>query len=204
MAQKIIQTYHSSKELYSLISNTTCVFEGDSITRGAFASNLSKRWTTTVCRRLNITEVNNGIDGQNMQSNFNASAVPSYINGTHGALFIALGLNDAGNYFNPGVGSPANFQSVYESNLDIITGARGWPSNKIILISPYAVGLTSSYPDLDEFVARVGLVASNKDCFFMDIKAEMEATPNFAGYFHVDEIHPNDYGYLNIADIILK
>jgi lysophospholipase L1-like esterase len=133
------------------MSGLTNVYVGDSYVYGVGASPSSNRWTTLFSTLVGATENNLGANGRKMQNYFcdpqidtlYAGIIPAYVDGTHGALIIALGLNDAGQN-----NSMSNVDSYYYKYQYVISYAyqtKGWPKNRMILLTPYYASNYNSY-----------------------------------------------------------
>lgn len=120
----------------------TTYFFGDSFVYGVNASpRTTNRWTTLFSSAKGTTESNSGVSGQTMQTNgcggstFNASVLPIYNSSTDAALFIALGLNDVGEY--DGVHDTTGYGAAMRSALTTAISTKGWPYYRIFVIEPY-------------------------------------------------------------------
>lgn len=196
----------------------TAVFFGNSITAGFIASGPTKWWTYLFCQGKNSTQDNHGVSSMTMQANpcgfpiFDKTNIPTYVAGTHCAMFIALGINDVG--VNLVSMTPALFKVAYTSAITYAINTKGWPPNRIILLNTYHpfsyniyIGLctVTVAPDQTRAAAynsKVQEVAVENGCFYVDINTAMVGLS--ALYFNVDQLHPNDAGHAFIANYLLS
>jgi len=197
----------------------TCVFIGNSITRGVLPVNLgNQKWTSVFCHAKYATELNMGIDGQTMSNScgivvFNPATIPAYNPSTHSALFISLGENDIG-WNSGGAGStPAEFKTAYTTAVTSAISTYGWPPSRVILLAPYQpyswnayVGAcgTSVAADAARALSYVKVtedVASENGCLYRNVYAAMNGLD--ATYFDVDGLHPNAVGDSVIANFLI-
>lgn len=192
-------------------------FFGNSITLGVGASDNFHRWTNLYSTIVGCEQINYGISGQIMENGgcttvFDSSTIPNY-DGTYGALFISLGVNDI--LVNKTTMTPAGFYAKYIRVIDYAINSRGWPEKRIVLLTPsylstagYAsiVGICSISTPADDTRAqayedKVIAVAKIKRTCLANIRQAMLAygTPND---LLSDGVHPNDLGHAFIANYL--
>lgn len=194
----------------------TTVFCGNSITLGVAASPMAdNRWTTLFSTAKGTTQVNNGVSGMTMQSGgcgsvFANAYIPTYVAGTHAALFIALGINDVGNNI-PAL-TAAGFKTAYQAALTNATTTKGWPPNRIVLMTPYKANAYTAYvgscsvvtpADVTrqgQYNTAVQEVAIEYGTRLVDMYTAMLGLD--ASYFNADLLHPNNLGHAWIANYL--
>jgi len=122
----------------------TAVFVGDSYFAAPWCTG-SVTIPAYFATATSSTATNLGISGQVLQDEvaacspartvFNETTVATYVEGTHSAVFIALGTNDVG--VNNGLMTPSGYQATLEAAIDYIHNTRGWPLKRIIVITSY-------------------------------------------------------------------
>lgn len=199
-------------------SGKTTVFIGNSITFGVYVSTPPLRWTSLFCAARGATEDNDGVSGMVMQNgggcglaDFNPSTIPTYSSGTHAALIIALGINDCG--YNNGTYTPAAFKTRYTTSITTAISTKGWPANRIILLSLYkpidftnyvggcSVSVAADFTRAADYNTKISEVASENGCWYVDVWTAMNGLSS--GFFMPDKLHPNDSGHQVIADFLI-
>jgi len=199
-------------------SGKTTYFIGDSWIFGIDASDNAHRFTSLFASSKGTTENNAGVTGVTMMpdtcnayANYYEGNVPIYNSGTMAGLFIHLGLNDVGknvNYMNT-----TRFDSAYNAFLNYAINTRGWPANRIYLISPGyvltytawvgACGITAANSTRHEaFNSVVQSLATSYGCNYVDIYTPMKAALN-SSYYNVSQVHLNDTGHAWVSDWLL-
>lgn len=200
-------------------SGKTTYFLGDSWISGIDASIDANRLTTLFATGKGSTESNAGVSGVTMMpdtcnayANYYDGNVPVYNSGTMAAVFIHLGLNDVGknvNYMNT-----TRFDSAYSAFLDYAINTRGWPANRIYLISPGYVlaytqwvgtcGITTANSTRHQaFNAVVQSLATSYGCNYVDVYTPMSTALN-SSYYNASQVHLNDSGHDWVADWLLS
>lgn len=178
-------------------------FHGTSISVGVGQSAASK-YTTLVSARLNAKESNFGISGATLvtQGVANIWKLPVWDRSKYRWIVLEWGVND--NQLGVNL---ATFCSEYRKYIDTLTIARGWPSSRIIILSPSYVDpvlfATATLVRQLLFRDSTQAIATDKGCKWVDIHS-LEAYRNPTINLLVDGIHPNDYGAAVYAQGIAK
>lgn len=191
----------------NILTGKTIYFYGDSITFGYNLSAPSKRFSSRLCAIVGATEVNFGVNGQTLQNaatygtnHFSVSDVPVYNNNYF--LFMAYGVNDIG--LNAPTMTPAAFETQYQSAITTMINTKGWPSNRIVLLTPFyyneigyeiiADQFDLPTPTVERHIAyavKVKNLATTNNCKFVDIYTAMR-TYSDPDSLLSDNIHPSE------------
>lgn len=178
-------------------------FYGDSITLGIAASDNAHQWTTLLSGFKSGNEQNFGISGTTMENQpstgrtpFNPSVVATYNTG-YSFCFVAFGVNcvDVGSPFTVG-----GFEAALGSAIDTIVGTKGWPANRVVIVSPFWFTKGSKQTELLSYTNTAQDVATLKGCTFVNIYDAMLNDPNNNTFLNADQLHPNNTGHAFIAD----
>lgn len=189
----------------SWIPGQKVAFYGDSITLGIAASDDAHRFTTLLSGFKAGDEQNFGISGSTMESQpstgrpvFNPSVVATYNTG-YSFCFVAFGVNcvDVGSPFTVG-----GFEAALGNAIDTITGAKGWPANRVVILSPFWFTKGSKQTELAQYTDTAQDVATEKGCTFVNIYEAMLNDPDNNTFLNADQLHPNDIGHAFIADFL--
>lgn len=188
---------------------------GDSVTQGQVAQNLSVtsvKYTTLASAALGFTEWNCGLGGTTLQSGLTPTTTygPSgreRINqipvktSNESYLFFAYGINDI--YLAATEGSAANFKTQFTEIVQHAINVKGWPANKIVLLScpPIQLGAPHTANQL-LYESKISEVCSERGCQYIDIHTWMDANGG-AALMQVDGIHPNDAGLQQMSNCIV-
>lgn len=206
------------------IKPDTVYFFGNSITFGVGATSNRYRWTSLLSYMLGAVEKNFGVSGSTMQKRtpvdpFGVSSVnmqdrlyeiPAYGVNSRG-IFVSYGQNDYGytgaNY------TTANFKIDYKVFIDTCI-ARGWPTNKIFLLTPGYLGaqgytnygLTTglSAPTRTrhlDFNTAVQELSTENSTNFVDIY-NSQLRNDSSILIGPDFLHPNNGGHAMIAQTV--
>jgi lysophospholipase L1-like esterase len=205
------------------LTGKTLIFAGDSITVGFGGSS----WTTPLTANYGGTQINLANNGQLMENMgpqegcngtpppFDPTLVATYNSLIHGALFIAYGTNDIGRV--NGETSSGEFYTTYLDNLEYLHDVKGWPYNKIVLVTPYYItsagynlylgvcGCTNPADNtrFNDFTTKVRDLAALKSTRLMDINNWFNQQPDPASLL-VDGVHPNATGYSGIVNFMIQ
>lgn len=179
---------------------------GDSITAGYITTDTANRWLNKLCVALGANPVNGGVAGQTMQragSNyFDPSVISAYDAANDACLLFALGVNDCG--INNGVFNSYAYYTDFLLTIDAAK-AKGWPVNRIIVLSLYkpfswntyvgsfALAAAADDTRAQEYVYYAKRAVVERGCFFFDMYTAMNGLD--ATYFAPDGLHPNDAGH---------
>jgi lysophospholipase L1-like esterase len=204
---KIINEYITEKGYTcSSISNPT-IFYGDSITIGSGASIPAKRWTSLVSVDQGYYEYNLGVAGSQLQDTLPLALVPGCMiadmalgNYTdEHMLFMAYGTNDVRNQYT----TNEIFYTQYNKVLNDLINIKGWPTNKIKLISSFHISnfLYGNIAKQNSIDATINSLANTYGIQYFNARQAMIDGGGDA-LLNVDGVHPTDVGYQVIADYI--
>lgn len=163
------------------------VFYGSSITQGACASHPGNAYTNLVCRRLNVDLVNLGFSGSAKGEPLMAETIAKM----DMAAFVMDYDHNAPNI--------AHLEKTHEAFFKIIRAAQ--PELPIILLSRPAtlpLSITAPRKQIIQNTYNNAVAAGDKKVWFIDGEALMGDTDRDA--CTVDRVHPNDIGFLRMAD----
>src|SRR5690348_4382774 len=121
----------------------TNVFIGDSYFQGNFYNGSTESIPTGFAAETSSTDDNQGRSGRVLQDDgvpctehpvYDQTLVPTYVDGTHGLLFLALGTNDVGMNVNSWDMNPTDYQAALEDFIDYINITKGWPLLRIVVV----------------------------------------------------------------------
>lgn len=167
-------------------------FVGDSYSFGAAASWPSKRWTSVLCSRLGVTEVNVAVPGMGYvagrPTRDYAAQVAVLAAQRPDVVVISGGWNDVAHRFST------------DKILDGLTGTlastkRLMPSAKVVVVAP--VGPASKPPSaLVTLRDRARSVVEKAGATYVDLDFPLTGHPE---WISPDGLHPNDAGYARLA-----
>ena len=193
----------------------TAVFIGDSY----FANGYYSGGITIPSAFANVTSstaTNLGISGEILQNGlsgcsfprtvFDETTIPTYVAGTHSAIFFALGTNDVG--YNVATMTTSGYQSTMESAIDYAHNTKGWPYNRIIVVVPYyttvtgrdvyvgdcGVTTTASQTRLTDYISAALAAAASKGTQSLNIYQLQVDTGDPDALLGGDQLHPNTTG----------
>ena len=193
----------------------TAVFVGDSYFAAPWCTG-SVTIPSYFATSTSSTATNLGISGQVLQDEvascspartvFNETTVATYVDGTHSAVFIALGTNDVG--VNNGLMTTAGYQSTMEAAIDYLHGTKGWPLKRIIVVTPYytnqtgrdgyvgdcGVSVAADATRLVNYVSAAVAAAVSKGTNLLNIYQIQVDTGDPGSLLAGDGIHPNAGG----------
>lgn len=208
-----------------IFTGHTVVFFGNSITYG-YNVDPSERWTTLFCAAKEAIEDNHGVNSMTMQNAgslgcsgpvINPADIPTYISGTHAALFISLGINDCGWNRDDNAFNPIAFKAKYDRVIDTAINIKGWPANNIFLLTIYkpfswqiyansgCSGHVTMAPDANrirDYKDAIISEALSNGCHLVDIGTAMSGLD--AGFYQADQLHPDSDGHLFIANFLIS
>ena len=197
----------------------TVVFIGNSITLGNVGvSPQSNRWPTVFSTAKGATESNIAISGQVLQNAspcglpiFNKTTIPVFTN--QAALFFSLGINDIG--INTPSMTVAGYEATLDSVMDYAINTKGWPSKRIILLTPYWITGYSNYDAYtgcghttanvarhEAYVSAVINVAAARRNNIANMYQAMKDSPSNGTFLSGDGLHPNNTGAAFIANYL--
>lgn len=202
------------------VEGKSITWVGDSYFFGQNATSSENKFTTIVTTALGGFENNLGVSGRAMQGNgcsggvLDKTIIPVYNPITSGALIIGLGTNDAGQ--NNGVSTTAAFELKYDSVLTYATETRGWPLNRIVLLTLYYVIDYSSWVGFGtcdvsvaatearflDYVQKTKDIGSAWGIRVIDVYNFVK--PIAASVLDTDDLHPTDAGHALIADFLIE
>lgn len=203
----------------------TINFEMDSYGTGSIVTYpTTQKWSTLVAGGCAGTEATRAFSGTTVEKRSpvnwaGGSAtnliddmvnIPAYSAATTSILVIALGTNDAGqtgsNY------TTANFNTDYSTALTYINGTKGYPFERILLVSPYYVNSTgyASYATLtgnsaptlarfETFVAETKTISDTFGTMYLDVFHDEQTNNTTSTAISTDGIHKTTYGHAFIA-----
>jgi len=196
-------------------------FFGDSTTEGVGASVQSNRWSSLVATAKNWTEVNYAVQGTTLENSTplnpisspnmyeNRNAIPTYIPGSMGALFISYSINDCGLNV---AGYNTTLYSTQLGEIIDVAISKGWPLNRIVLVIgflctelnwndylAYGVGVPATNARHLTFINAAQVVATAKGVVMVNPYQDMLDS----GIYPPDGRHPNDFLYDLIADKVI-
>ncbi len=216
---ELLGVYNGSTGTPITFTGKTAVFVGDSYMAAPWCTG-SVTIPSYFATVTSSTATNLGISGQVLQNDvstcspartvFDQTTIPTYVDGTHSVLFIALGTNDVG--VNNGDMTPADFETTLESTITYASDTKGWPLKRIIVVTSYYTaqagrdlyvgdcGVTVA-ADATRLVAYVNAAisaASDAGTNLLDIYQVQVDTGSPASLLAGDSLHPNATG----ADLI--
>lgn len=193
-------------------------FVGDSYVAGYGLSSSSDRWPTVLIGLKGGTENNYGQGGTVIQSGtcrtaYDTSVIPSF-DSSWAAILIALSLNDVG--VNTAVTTPSHYQAALESLLDLVITTRGWPADKVWVMSPAWVPQAGRDAYLGECGGTVARDSSGHDAMAaaalaaaaakganqIDSYTAVKNEPANTGFMQGDHYHYNATGHSFLADYL--
>jgi lysophospholipase L1-like esterase len=183
------------------LPNKSSYFFGDSISGGVGADPVSNRWANRIAAFLGDTEINKGVTGTTM-SNVgpyapsmisNVNEIHTYNSTNHNYLFFAYGCND-GLFGN----TTTQYSTDYNTVLTNAITTKGWPLNKIVVISPFIQNSTANTQNFP-FVTAAAAVAAGKGVLYFDAYQYMMDNGGVLELVSDDNLHPNNLGHTVIA-----
>ena len=178
------------------------IWYGDSWTLGGGTSFIYQRFSNTTSRFHNAIELNRGISGTKLEFSVAGDSsfvdrlytVPVYDSTKYRFFFVQYGTNETG-------ADTTVFKSVYQKCMDTLTIARGWPKNRIIILSNGWFNISTADTvkiriATDHFAQSYGL--RHVDMYLAEV-----AHSNPASTIMYDSLHPNPYGHQLIAQAIM-
>jgi lysophospholipase L1-like esterase len=170
-------------------------FYGDSYTLGVGATSVARRWSTVICAERGWREFNPSINGLGFvrnRRNFGDGDLPSQIiANSPDIVFVTLGLND-----NFGFAEEADRIRVQIST-DLEYLRLALPMARFIVVEPF--WYTDDRPDsLSIITGWVKAAAEFIDAdYVVGASHWLEHHPEWMA---ADGLHPNDAGYVHLAD----
>jgi len=170
-------------------------FYGDSYTLGVGATSVARRWSTIICAERDWREFNPSINGLGFvrnRRNFGDGDLPSQIiANSPDIVFVTLGLND-----NFGFAEEADRIRVQIST-DLEYLRLALPMARFIVVEPF--WYTDDRPDsLSIITGWVKAAAEFIDAdYVVGASHWLEHHPEWMA---ADGLHPNDAGYVHLAD----
>jgi lysophospholipase L1-like esterase len=167
-------------------------YRGTSITEGVGQSS-GNRYSTLLSYKLNSIESNAGISGASLvvQGVANIPTLPFFDRLKYRWIILEWGVND----INSATDS-TTFDNAYRSYIDTLIIARGWPSQRIVILAPSYLNPTliptATLAKQAQFRGATLSISIAKNTKWVDIySAQLFRNPD---NLLVDGIHPNDYG----------
>lgn len=221
----VVNTLNQYPSLHNSIyclPTDSVIFVGDSYTYGTGATNPALKFSSWLSRSIGAVEVNLGVPGSTISKRTpvdpfgGTNLIDRLSTIPHNSfkiklLIISMGLNDVG-MANAANYTTTNYKSDYDSAMNYITGTLGYTPQKILIISPWYIGYTGyvSYSAANlgnglptvarhlQFVDATQQTATKWRAMYFDIYQDQ--IKNDTTLFSVDGIHPDDGGYLYIAN----
>lgn len=193
----------------SLPSRKDAIFFGHSVVYGIGVPNYWFTYPYKVANQFGWDYYNRGISGTTVRHWSSGDSclldrlylVPTYSAATHSYLFLNYDINDA----NSSHGfDTTNYKVDYGKAIDTILLNRGWPANRVVVLSSNYVdtSVTNSYDNIRHFVRASQTIAEQKGVIYVDMFHPME--DDGGSYYLSDEDHPNSAGTTKIVEIITK
>ena len=203
------------------------LFLGDSITEGAGASSLEKRFTDVFARKTGLEIKNYGIGGTRIARKRRPSAVPAFddcfldrlerMDGEADLVVIFGGTNDFGHGDAP-LGEPDSEDeyTFYGAMRHLLRRAiQKYPEARIVVLTPLhrtsecvtvnEIGLPTNplkdYVDAEIEVAREFSVPVLD---LWSVSGIQPRIPEQCKAFSADGLHPNDRGHERVADCLIR
>lgn len=193
----------------SITSQDTSFYYGYSVTAGLNATAPSLRWTTIVSSKTNVFEINRGVSGTTLQLvtagdsslQDRMTNMPVYRK-TFKYLFIEEGINDC----DLGL-SLTTYGPEYITILNYLKITKGWPANKIIVLTPSIIGMNTygkNNTNLLPFAAANIAAAKATGVQYVDVnKYMLQFGQKGLIVSGSDSIHTTNYGHAIEAQAIL-
>jgi hypothetical protein len=181
--------------------------EGDSQTVGVGLDSLFNRWSARLAQHLGANEEDQAVGAQSLahvpssNSLFDKISRLSYFIDTVNTpgYFIFLGTTDANNLSI----DTATFRLAYSAIVDTLTMRRGWPSNRIWLISnPWNDKKDATFQAREPYFKNVIQdVAIVKKTYFVDLYTPLYKRQDL---LQLDSIHLSEYGGHPLLDSLIE
>lgn len=193
----------------SLPSRKDAIFFGHSVVYGIGVPNYWFTYPYKVANQFGWDYYNRGISGTTVRHWSSGDSclldrlaiIPNFSATQHSYLFLNYDINDA----NSSHGfDTTNYKVDYGKAIDTILLNRGWPSNRVVVLSSNYVdtSVTNSYDNIRHFVRASQTIAEQKGVIYVDMFHPME--DDGGSYYLSDEDHPNSAGTTKIVEIITK
>ena len=184
-----------------LSSVDTILVYGNSVAAGQAASTTANRWTDKVAADLNATLVNNSL-GSTQISNFlssTLSSVPNY-RASIRYIFFNYDINEARNNY-----GAENYFNDYKKIIDSITINRGYPKDRVVIVSALYLGTVSGKNNdtLGIYSVQSMAAAKEKGVLWVDCWGAAKKRTWRGTYMDVDSVHLNDNGHDAVAQEVL-
>jgi hypothetical protein len=183
------------------------VYFGTSITEGnAGVTPQSNRYSTVTANSFNTLEANHGQSGASLQVDMLAKIgqIAPYNYAVHRFIVMEWLANDIINIGNNATWDTAHAGPIYRQIIDTCL-ARGWPANKIVLLSPGMISPTlwtnATLVRQAQYFAMAQSVATTRGVIFVDLYHSQEALGGTI-VLTVDGIHPTNGGAALYAQLI--
>jgi lysophospholipase L1-like esterase len=191
-------------------------FRGDSITWGVGATTTADRWTSLLSASKGWSEQNFNYSGYVISNpgacvirpQWDFTTIPNKTTSMK-YLFIAFGVND--HFLADSNINASQYQAAIEAAIDHAVGTKGWQNRRIIILPPYFTNadnrVQANYcfpPTITDatrkanFVASAKAAANSRGANYYDVYQRM--ADNGGNSLTTDGIHPNDAGYIVIAN----
>ena len=206
------------------LKGTAINFLGDSITEGAGASSIDKRFTDLLSKEYEIISFNYGIGGTRIARQYTPSAEPKYdkdfcsrveeLEESADAVVVFGGTNDFGHGDAPIGNFNDRTTDTFYGALHVLYSSlvTKFPGKPIVIITPLHREIeVIGNKTLKAYVDIIREVAEYYSLPILDLYAESGLQPNvpvIKEMFMPDGLHPNDAGYeilaKKIANFLLK
>jgi len=176
------------------VSESRVAFYGDSYTLGTGASDPANRWSTIVCAQRDWREFNpsvNGLGFVNNRSNFGEGDLPSLIIASHpDIVFVTMGLNDNFSF------ARAATRIREQISADLAYLRMALPNARFIVVEPfwYTDARPASLEVISGWICEAAAFIGAD--YVPGASRWIESRPDWMA---MDGLHPNDFGYAEIA-----